>query len=51
MIELDEGIRIMSNVIGCLPEVVTIGMRVRCTFERIDDCVGLPLFAPVGEVA
>ena len=51
MIELDEGIRIMSNVVGCRPEVVTIGMRVRCTFEWIDDCVGLPLFAPVGEVA
>lgn len=46
MIDLDEGVRIMSNVIDCAPESVTIGMRVRCTFERLDDAVGIPLFVP-----
>ncbi len=51
MIDLDEGVRIMSNVIGCEPEVVTIGMRVHCAFERIDDYVGLPLFAPMSKTA
>lgn len=40
----------MSNVIGCAPEGVTIGMRVRCTFERIDDRIGVPLFEPASEV-
>jgi uncharacterized OB-fold protein len=49
MIDLDEGVRIMSNVIGCAPEIVTIGMRVRCIFERIDDDVGVPVFEPMRE--
>ena len=46
MIDLDEGVRIMSNVIDCDPQSMTIGMRVRCICERIDDDVGIPLFAP-----
>ena len=46
MIDLDEGVRIMSSVIYCDAESVTIGMRVRCTFECLDDAVGIPLFVP-----
>jgi len=50
MIDLDERVRIMSNVIGCAPEAVTIGMRVRCIVEHIDDQLGVPLFEPTREV-
>ena len=46
MIDLDEGVRIMSNVIGCDPQSVTIGMRVQCTCERLDENIGVPVFTP-----
>lgn len=47
LVELDEqpGLRLMSNVVGCDPEAVRIGMRVRVVFEAHDD-VWVPLFAP-----
>jgi uncharacterized OB-fold protein len=48
MIDLDEGVRIMSNVIDCDPQSLTVGMRVRCICERMDDDVGIPLFVPEG---
>jgi uncharacterized OB-fold protein len=33
LITLDEGPQMMSNVVGCPPEKVKIGMRVEVTFE------------------
>jgi uncharacterized OB-fold protein len=44
LIELDEGVRMMSNV-RCGPEQVRIGLPVRVTFERRGD-VSLPMFLP-----
>ena len=46
MIELDEGVRMMSNIVDCEPDAVAIGMRVAVSFERIDEEIGIPLFAP-----
>jgi uncharacterized OB-fold protein/acyl dehydratase len=46
VIELDEGTRIVSNVIGCDPAEVRIGMRVRLRMEKIADHMTLPLFEP-----
>lgn len=45
IIELEEqaGLRITSNVIGVLPEQVTIGMPVRVSFNQQED-IWLPLF-------
>lgn len=45
IIELPEqpGLRFLSNVIGCEPLSVSIGMRVQVAFENIED-VWLPLF-------
>jgi uncharacterized OB-fold protein len=40
-----EDLWLMSNVVGCDPKDVTIGMPVRVVFEQVDD-VWLPLFAP-----
>ena len=40
-------LRLTTNVIGCPPEDVHIGMPVRVTFEPHDD-VWLPLFEPAG---
>ena len=40
-----EGLRFLTNIVGCPPEEVVIGMPVRVTFEQHED-VWLPLFAP-----
>lgn len=47
LIELQEGPTMMSNVVGCDPEAVAIGMPVRVTFERWTDEISMPLFQPV----
>ena len=49
VVELDEqeGLRLMTNVVGCPAEAVHVGMRVRVVFEAHDDDVWLPLFEPV----
>lgn len=40
-----EGMRLMTNVVGCPPEEVRIGMSVRVVFEQHED-VWIPLFEP-----
>jgi uncharacterized OB-fold protein len=44
LVELDEGPRMMSNVVGCGPEDVKIGARVRVLFEPVSDDAAVPLF-------
>lgn len=48
IVELDEqpGLHLTTNIVGCEPESVTIGQRVRVVFEAAED-VWLPLFTPV----
>ena len=46
-IDLDEGFRMLSNVVGVDADNVHIGQRVRVTWEGQDDGVSLPLFTPV----
>lgn len=46
LIELDEGTRLVSNLVGIAPADVAIGMRVRVEFTRVDDELILPLFRP-----
>ena len=45
MVELDEGVRMMTNVVGCDPESVAIGMKVAVRFEARGE-VRIPVFAP-----
>jgi len=47
LIELAEGVRVMSNVVGCPPEEVVVGMPVTLTWEPLTDGRHLPLFEPV----
>ena len=47
-IEEDPRIRLTTNIVGCAPDDVVVGMRVRVRFEHEDD-VWLPLFEPTGE--
>jgi uncharacterized OB-fold protein len=52
LVDLDEGARFMTNIVGCAPEDVRIGMEVRITWEALEDGRNLPLFTPVsGPVA
>jgi uncharacterized OB-fold protein len=46
MIDLDEGLRLMSNVVGCDVATVRIGMRVAVAFVDAGDALALPVFEP-----
>jgi acetyl-CoA acetyltransferase/uncharacterized OB-fold protein len=41
-----EGLRLTTNLVGCAPADVRIGMAVRVTFRPVSDDVALPLFEP-----
>jgi uncharacterized OB-fold protein len=44
LVELDEGPRVVSNVVDMNPEDVAIGLRVRVRFDDVGDGVVLPRF-------
>lgn len=44
IIELAEGPRMVSNIIGCDPDEVAIGDEVTVVFEEVDEGVVLPKF-------
>ena len=44
IIETEEGPRLVSNIIGCKPEEVQIGMAVEVSFEDISEEFALPKF-------
>jgi uncharacterized OB-fold protein len=46
IVELDEGARLTTNIVGCKPDEVSIGMRVEVTFSTATDAITLPKFAP-----
>jgi uncharacterized OB-fold protein len=46
LVDLDEGARFMTNVVGCEPDAVAIGMAVRVTWEELEDGRNLPQFKP-----
>ncbi len=48
LVELEEGTRIVTNVVGAAPETLTIGMPVEVCFEEFDDGLVLPQFTPAG---
>jgi len=45
-VDLDEGVRLVTNIVDCDPEAVRIGQRVRARFEAIDDEHTVVLFSP-----
>jgi uncharacterized OB-fold protein len=44
LIDLEEGVRIWSNVIGCSPEDIKIGDHVLISYEDVTEDVTLPKF-------
>ncbi|MEV0128496.1 Zn-ribbon domain-containing OB-fold protein [Dactylosporangium sp. NPDC050688] len=49
IVELDEGPRIMGNVVGCDVDDVHIGQRVEVEFVALNDEASLPFWRPAGE--
>ncbi|HUF32763.1 MAG TPA: OB-fold domain-containing protein [Acidimicrobiales bacterium] len=46
LVDLDEGVRLMTNIVGCEPDDVAVDMAVRVTWEPLTDGRHLPLFEP-----
>ena len=46
IVELEEGVRMMTNIVDCDPEAVHCEMPVEVTFERLTDEITLPKFKP-----
>src|SRR4030042_435276 len=46
VIELAEGVRLSTNIVGCAPADVYIGMPVEVVFEPISPEINLPKFRP-----
>ena len=49
LIELEEGVRLVANVIGVEPDDVEVGLPVRVEFTVFDDELTLPQFRPTPE--
>jgi uncharacterized OB-fold protein len=48
IVELDEGVRLSSTLVGIEPGAITIGMRVEPVFDHGDDGTTLLRFRPAG---
>ena len=46
VIDLTEGTRVVSNIVGVDPAKVHVGMPVQLSIEAVDDTLKLPLFRP-----
>jgi uncharacterized OB-fold protein len=47
IIDLQEGVRMMSNIVGCAPETVECDMEVGIVFDDVNEEMTLPKFRPV----
>jgi uncharacterized OB-fold protein len=46
VIELEEGTRLVSNLLGCPPDAITAGLPVEVVFEDVTPDITLPKFRP-----
>ena len=47
VVELEEGARMLSSLVGREPSAIEIGMPVEVTFEDVSPEISLPVFRPV----
>lgn len=45
-IEVEEGVKLFSNVVNCDPETVRVGMPVKVVFVQATDKISIPFFEP-----
>lgn len=48
LVELEEGVRMFTNILECDPKEAKIGMPVEVTFVRANDQITIPYFKPAG---
>ncbi|MCU1450632.1 MAG: hypothetical protein JWP02_2802 [Acidimicrobiales bacterium] len=48
LVELDEGVRMVSNVVGVDPGEIRIGMELQVRFEPTAEDMAVPVFEPRG---
>lgn len=48
LVELEEGVKMFSNLINCDPSQVEIGMPVQVTFVEATNQITVPFFRPTG---
>jgi uncharacterized OB-fold protein len=46
LVDLEEKVRMVSTIVGCVPEEVYIGMPVAVVFDDVTPKVTLPRFRP-----
>ena len=46
LVELNEGVRMISNMVGCTPQEVRVGMPVKVVYEDVTDQTSIFKFAP-----
>ena len=51
LVMLDEGARVMSNIVNCDPAEVRVGQPVQVTWEALSDGRHLPLYEPRSQEA
>ena len=49
LVELDEGVKLFTNIVGCDPFDVTIGMEVEVTFVKANAEISVPFFKPIAK--
>ena len=49
LVDLEEGVRMMINIVNCKPDEISIGMDVEVVFENITEDVTLPKWEPVNQ--
>jgi uncharacterized OB-fold protein len=47
-VELEEGVRVLTNIVGCPPNEVCVGMPVEVVFDDVTAEVTLPRFRAAG---
>lgn len=46
LVDLEEGVRLTANIVGCRPEEVRVGMPVEVSYQRLTGEITLPQFMP-----
>ena len=46
VVDLDEGPRVMTNLVECEPGALSIGMALTVRYRELDDNITAPVFAP-----
>jgi hypothetical protein len=46
IVELEEGPRLITNIVGCSSEDLRVGMEVEVVFEDVTEEITLPKFKP-----